>query len=351
MKRAPMAPFKARALLVATVLIFISCGTLPHWPELDHCDGESFRNPEADSDHTWTDVVKWFWEMDTVAWPDWLEDERRPKPETLVSPDRIKATYINHATVLIQAAGLNVLTDPVWSFRAGPMSWLGSKRIRAPGVAFEDLPPIDLVLISHDHYDHLDLPTLDRIRARGNPLVVTGLGTGALVREAGFDAVVELDWWDTVRMEGRGLEIVFVPARHNSGRGPFSKNRSLWGGFVLRWAGGSVYFAGDTGYGEFVSELAERCPAPDLAILPVGSYEKRWFMRNQHMSPDDAVRTFLLLGARQAMGMHFATFLEHPEQAVDAHEKDLAEALRVRGLASDRFWLLKFGEGRYVEAK
>jgi len=341
----------APGLLIAAALVFLSCGTLPRRPETDHWDGSVFRNPNSGSDHSWGDMVKWIWEMDTVDWPDWIVDESLPKPEPSVAPRRIKATYVNHATVLIQAAGINVLTDPVWSYRVGPLSWLGSKRIRAPGVAFEDLPPIDLVLVSHDHYDHLDLPTLKTLRARGNPLVVTGLGVGALVREAGFDRVVELDWWETVRMEGRGFEIVFVPALHNSGRGPFSKNGSLWGGFVLRWSGGSVYFAGDTGFGEFLSELGERYLGPDLAILPVGNYEKRWFMKNQHMSPDDAVKALLLLRAGQGMGMHFATFLEHPEQAVDAHEKDLAEALKARGVSADRFWLLKFGEGRYVEAK
>jgi L-ascorbate metabolism protein UlaG (beta-lactamase superfamily) len=226
---------------------------------------------------------------------------------------------------------------------------LGTRRIRAPGFPIEDLPPIDVVLISHDHYDHLDISTLRKLREKGDALVVAGIGVGAEIETVGFGRIVELDWWESI--ETGGVEVIFVPAHHNSGRGLFSKNKSLWGGFVLKARSGMVYFAGDTAFGNFFDDLAVRFAEPDLSIFPLGNYEKRWFMKNQHMNPEESVKAHLLLRSKKSMGMHFATFLEHPEQTVDAHEKDLAEALGNAGLASDAFWIPKFGEGRYVDAK
>lgn len=312
----------------------------------DHFDGSVYFNPEPG--HSFTDMVRWLWEMERVDWPDWIEDAPQPPPPERVHGRGLRVTYINHATLLIQTEGVNILTDPIWSTRAGPASFAGTGRVRAAGVDFDDLPPIDYVLISHDHYDHMDCPTLERLHAKHDPTFVTGLGVGRLLSARGIDSVVELDWWQAYAPGEGGLAVTFVPARHGSGRAPFRENRTLWGGFVIDSPGGQVYFAGDTGYGAFVDAIAARFGRIRLAILPIGNYEKRWFMQSQHMNPEDAVRAHRALGAPLSIGMHFSTFAEHPEQAIDAHERDLADALERHGVPGCEFVVPRFGEGRDV---
>lgn len=319
-------------------------------PTTGHFDGSRFFNPEG-SDHTFGDELKWFRQMETIEWPKWLNDAQQPPPVERVGPGDLRVTFINHATVLIQMDGLNIITDPIWSERAGPVSWLGTTRVRLPGVKLEQLPRIDYVLVSHDHYDHLDLPTVRLIAQRDHPTFLAGLGVGRYLRSADLPDrnIVELDWWQTHQPSDTAVRFAFVPARHQSGRiSPFSRNRTLWGGFVIDSPGGQVYFSGDTGSGPFIGKIAKRYRRIRLAILPVGNYEKRWFMKAQHMNPDDAVRAHLALDAGQSMGIHYATFAEHPEQAIDAHETDLAAALSEHAVSSDAFWILNFGEGRNV---
>jgi L-ascorbate metabolism protein UlaG (beta-lactamase superfamily) len=314
----------------------------------DHFDGQCFFNKEPD--HTFGDMLKWLWEMERVDWPKWIEDPPHPKPRLLVKEGKLRVTYVNHGTILIQMDGLNILTDPIWSRYAGPFSWFSPKRVRAPGVKFEDLPQIDIILISHDHYDHLDLPTLKKLVERDRPKVITGLGVRRHLKPELFEKVYEMDWWQEYIHKPSNLKIIFVPALHQSGRSPFQNNRTLWGGFVIEGKAGRVFFAGDTGFGAFLNDIKRRFPSFRLTIFPIGSYEKRWFMKNQHLNPDDAVRAHLLLDSEQSLGMHFATFREHPEQAIDAHEKDLAKVLKRNGLSPERFWILKFGEGRNVNS-
>jgi L-ascorbate metabolism protein UlaG (beta-lactamase superfamily) len=328
------------------VLLASGCGPLHRGPVTDHFDGRRFHG--AEPDHSFGDMVRWLREMKTVDWPAWVDDPARPPPPARVEEGRLRATYVNQATVLLQLDDVNVVTDPIWSDRASPVSWAGPRRVRRPGVRMEDLPAIDVILVSHDHYDHLDAPTLRALERRDHPLVIAGLGVGARLRALGMARVVELDWWQTQAIAG-GLTVTFVPARHQSGRGLFDGDRTLWGGFVIEGPASRVYFAGDTGYGTFVDEIAARYPGLRLAILPIGSYEKRWFMQGQHMNPDDAVRVHLAVHARQSIGMHYATFAEHPEQAIDAHEVDLAAALRTHAVAAEEFRILGFGEGIEVQ--
>lgn len=335
--------------LTAVLLIFLnSRAALYQGPISDHFDGRRFLNQTPD--HTLTDMLKWMWEMETVEWPEWVDDPPQPKPIEEVNKGELRITYINHATTLIQLDGLNILTDPFWSERAGPISWLGSKRIRAPGVAMQDLPTIDAIIISHDHYDHLDLASLRQLTVQFKPLILVGLGVKPLLESKGFSGanIVEMDWWQDYSLEPDALKITFVPAWHNSGRSPFAGNRTLWGGFVIEGSAGRVYFAGDTAYGQFLDQIRERFAPFRLTIFPIGSYEKRWFMKNQHFNPDDAVQAHQLLESKQSVGMHFGTILEHPEQTIDAHEQDLAAALEKYNLSPSAFWVLKFGEGRYV---
>ncbi len=322
------------------------CAGIDHRLPSDHYDGRRFFNREAG--HTFADMLKWVWQMETVEWPKWIEDPPQPSPPAGVGKGGLRVTFVNQATILIQMDGLNMLTDPIWSTRASPFRWVGPKRVRSPGVRMEDLPKIDLVLISHDHYDHLDLPTLKMLEQRDHPLILTGLGVGKHLSRATFERVREMDWWEEYSCGSQGETITFVPALHQSGRAPLMENRTLWGGFVIEGNAGRVYFSGDTGLGSFLEDIRKRFDGFTLTIFPIGSYEKRWFMKNQHMNPDDAVRAHVLLNSGQSLAMHYATFVEHPEQAIDSHEKDLSEALERHRLPPEQFWLLKFGEGREV---
>ncbi len=344
---------KVLLIMAGVSLSAVIIAATPAWsaslysgPISDHFDGERFHNDIPD--HSFSDMLKWLWEMKTVDWPEWVDDQAQAKPIEEVHEGRLRVTYINHATVLIQMDGMNILTDPIWSYRAGPVSWLGTKRVRAPGVKMEDLPKIDIILISHDHYDHLDLPSLKQLAIRDKPLILAGLGMKRFLESEGFSSAVELDWWKEYRYPQAGMKFVFVPALHTSGRKIFEENSTLWGGFIMEGSSGTVYYAGDTAYGKFLDAIKNRYSGFRLTILPVGNYEKRWFMKNQHMNPDDAVRAHMLLDSKQSMGVHYATFAEHPEQAIDAHERDLAQALKQRGVPASEFWILQFGEGRDV---
>jgi L-ascorbate metabolism protein UlaG (beta-lactamase superfamily) len=329
--------------ITLSILIINSKQPLYHGPVSDHFDGLHFF--QEGSDHSFGKMVKWLWEMETVDWPEWINDPPQPKSPERVNNGELRVTYINHATLLIQVDGVNVLTDPIWSMRAGPFSRLGPKRVRAPGIAMKDLPQIDIILISHDHYDHLDLATLEQLARRDRPVVLAGLGVKTLLTSLNFSEVHEMDWWQEFDFKENRMKFTFVPAVHNSGRGMLGGNRTLWGGFVIEGKSGRVYFAGDTGYGSFLGSIKKRFGGFRLAVFPIGSYEKRWFMKNQHMNPDDAVKAHRLLGVKQSVGMHFGTFAEHPEQAVDAHERDLSAALKKYGVNESAFWVLGFGEG------
>jgi len=253
---------------------------------------------------------------------------------------------VGHSTTLLQAGGLNVLTDPVWSQRASPVAWAGPRRRRPPGLRFEDLPPIDLVLLSHNHYDHLDLPTLRRLAREHTPRFVAGLGVGRLLADAGVGPALELDWWQEADGPG-GLTVTCVPARHFSGRGLRDRDATLWCGYVLHGPGGLVYFAGDTGFGRHFEEIARRFGAPRLALLPIGAYLPLWFMGPVHLSPTDALRAHQILGARASVALHFGTF----RIADDAEGQAVAvlqAALREEGGHQAAFWVLACGEGRDV---
>lgn len=314
-------------------------------PKSDHFDGSRFFTNE--SDHSFSDMLTWMWEMETIEWPEWVHDLPQSPPPVSVKNGELRVTFINHATVLIQTNGINILTDPIWSKSAGPVSWLGVERVRAPGIKMEDLPRIDIILLSHDHYDHLDIPSLEKLRKSHYPTVVTGLGVKKRLSSLFGDKVVELDWWQE-HIDSTGIKITFIPSQHNSGRGLFDSNKTLWGGFIIHGSAGNILFMGDTGFGRFADQIKERFSQFRLAILPIGSYEKRWFMKNQHMNPDDAVKIHQMLNVTQSVGIHFGTFNEHPEQTIDAHEIDLKVAMQKYQIPDSRFWILKFGEGRDV---
>ena len=274
-----------------------------------------------------------------TRWPATIPVEpRRPPPP---GPDDVVVTFIGHAAFLIQVGTTGLLTDPVYAERASPVSFAGPRRVRAPGVRFDDLPAISLVLLSHNHYDHCDLGTLRALERRFEPRLVTPIGNGRLLRSAGLRHVEEVDWWQ--RAESAPPPITLTPAQHFSARGPFDRNRALWGGFLIEARGRRILFAGDSGYGPHFREIAARLSPIDLALLPIGAYEPRWFMKDIHMNPAEAVQAHLDLGARQSLAMHFGTFQLTPE-GVDEPVRGLTQALRERGVAAGRFRPAEVGE-------
>ena len=274
-----------------------------------------------------------------TRWPSGIPVEPRRPPT--VRPDDVAVTFVGHATFLIQTASTNLLTDPVYAERASPVSFAGPRRVRAPGVRFDDLPAISLVLLSHNHYDHCDLGTLRAIDRRFRPRLVTPIGNGRLLRSAGIRQVEEIDWWQ--RAHTSPLTITLTPAQHFSARGMLDRNRALWGGFLIEAAGRRIFFAADSGYGPHFREIAARLGPFDLALLPIGAYEPRWFMKDIHMNPGEAVQAHLDLGARHSIAMHFGTFQLTPE-GIDEPVRELTKALRDRGVPPERFRTLGVGE-------
>jgi L-ascorbate metabolism protein UlaG (beta-lactamase superfamily) len=233
-----------------------------------------------------------------------------------------------------------LLTDPIYSWRAGPFNVSGPRRVRAPGVRFEDLPPVSTVLLSHNHYDHCDLRTLRKLAQAFDPTVVTPLGNTRVLRSAGIRRVEELGWWQASETTPG---VTLTPARHFSARTPFDRNRALWGGFVLDTRGMRIYFAGDTAYTDVFSEIPRRLGPVDLALLPIGAYEPRWFMHVVHMNPAEAVQAHLDLGGPESLGMHFGTF-QMTAEGIDEPLRELEAARATRGVAPERFRTLEFGE-------
>jgi L-ascorbate metabolism protein UlaG (beta-lactamase superfamily) len=267
-----------------------------------------------------------------------------PRLNETLGPDDVAITFVNHATFLIQTDGMTILTDPVWSERASPFRRIGPKRVRHPGVAFADLPRIDLILLSHNHYDHLDVATLARLRATFAPTVLAAAGDRRLLAPLGFARVHELDWWDEHQF-GDTLKVTFVPAQHFSARGLFDRRKSLWGGYMIESRGRRVYFGGDTGYASHFSEIKTRLGSPDIAMLGIGAYEPRWFMQPIHMNPAEAVCAHRDLGSRHSIGMHFGTF-QLTTEAIDQPQADLRRALAESGIPDSEFVTLHEGETR-----
>ena len=309
-------------------------------------DGRRFANLGTGQPHGLGAVLRWMLTRQRGAWPSEVANDPAPRPRARVDDGTIHATVIGHATVLIQVAGLNLLPDPVWSPTIGPVKGLGIRRVCPPALAFEDLPKIDVVLLSHNHYDHLDRPTLAALAARDRPLVLTGLKGGKAVP----GETVELDWWQSHDLSDR-LRATYVPATHFSGRGLFDRNASLWGGFVVESPSGPIYFAGDTGAGPHFAQIRERFGPITLALLPIGAYAPRWFMAAVHVDPAEAVAASLTLEAKCSLAIHFGTF-RLADEPFDAPPQALAEALAAargpnRGLD---FRIPRFGSAEIVEA-
>ena len=306
-------------------------------------DGRTFGFPGAEPRASLGDVLRWAVTRKKATWPRHVPNPEPAPVHPRVDGNALRVTFVNHATVLIQGGGLNVLTDPVWSRRVSPSRFAGPARHRDPGIAFDALPPIDVVLVSHCHYDHMDLRTLGRLRERDDPLFVVPLANAEHLRSGAGATAVELDWWGEQALS-ETASATLVPARHWSSRSLGDANRALWGGYALRLPGGTLYFAGDTGYGdgEHFREARRRLGPFRFALLPIGAYEPRWFMKPQHMNPEEAVRAFADLDAAAALAIHFGTF-QLTDEAIDAPVLALRDALDAAGIAPERFRALDNG--------
>lgn len=278
-------------------------------PESDHFDGKRFFNPgQAPSDKSLVDVLRWRLGGHRSRWPVTV-----PAPSGLVparSVPGLRITCIGHSSLLVQVGGTNVLVDPVWSQRASPFSFMGPRRHNAPAIALGDLPTIHAILVTHNHYDHMDLSTLEQLWQLHRARILTPLGNDAILRGGMRNApVMTGDWWESFDLAEK-VRATIVPSYHWSSRGLRDRRMALWGGFFLETTQGSIYCAGDTAYGDgaIFSEIGRRCGAPTVAVLPIGAYAPRWFMRTQHADPQEAIEIAKACGAHHTLGVHWGTF-------------------------------------------
>lgn len=309
-----------------------------------------FRNNYNTDRHGIAEFMRWMREKRGL----WPQPKQFPidKPET----ERLAAnrtdttlTWIGHVTFLFQHRGLNVLTDPVFGERASPLSFAGPRRYTPPAMHIDHLPPIDIVLLSHNHYDHLDRDAVKKIAHRndGKTLFLVPLKVADWFRREGIDNVVELDWWDEVQpVSDRDVRAWFVPAQHFSGRGVNDRNASLWGGWVLEIDGHRLFFAGDTGYGKDFADIGDVFGGFDLSLIPIGAYEPQWFMRAVHVNPEDAVRIHRDVKSKLSIGMHWGTFIL-TDEPVDEPPQRLARALVEQGVDPHTFFVMRHGETRW----
>jgi L-ascorbate metabolism protein UlaG (beta-lactamase superfamily) len=314
-------------------------------PRSDHFDGTRFFDRHGVPAKPFGDLFRWQATRAKAEWPVWAPSPFSDIPPARVSGHDWRICYVGHASVLLQTAGLNILFDPVWSQRASPFTFAGPKRVNDPGIAFDALPPIDVVLLSHGHYDHLDVRTLSRI-ARGHAArVIAPLGNDKAIRS--FDRrikVATFDWHDRIELSA-AISVTLVPTRHWSARGLFDRNKALWASFVLETPAGRIYYVGDSGYGDgqHFRSVRERYGPIRLAILPIGAYEPRWFMRDQHINPEEAVKALQDCGGEIALAHHHGTF-QLTDEAINAPVEALAIARAAAGLTAEQFRVLKPGE-------
>lgn len=310
----------------------------------DHFDGKKFLNPGNAQAKGLTDVFQWMMQRKQGPWTEKKESAFGEKPEAMIT-DGMKITFVNHSTFLIQVEGVNIITDPIWSERTSPFSFAGPKRMKQPGIRFEDLPKIDYIILSHNHYDHLDINTVKDLNRIHKPKIITPLGVKAFLDNNQINTAADLDWWQEMPLSD-SLVIQSVPAQHFSGRGVFDRDATLWCGYVIKNHRGNIYFAGDTGYNEFTfKEIGKRCSPVSVALIPIGAYKPTWFMSPIHCSPAEAVKIHFDVMASQSIATHFGTF-PLADDGEDEPTYELSKALKQSNLSPHKFLMLKEGEGR-----
>ena len=314
-------------------------------PISDRFDGERFHDPHGAPPKDRGALWRWHRSRRPAKWPDWWPSPFADHPPQRVDGHNLRVSYVGHASLLVQAGGRNILIDPVWSARASPFGFAGPRRVNDPGIAFDLLPPVDTVLVSHAHYDHLDAATLSRLAATHRPRILTPLGNDTIMRLHDPAIAAEAYDWHQTAMLAPDLNVTLVPLRHWSARGLFDRNKSLWAGFVIDTPAGRIYHVSDSGYGDGFRfrEARERYGPFRLAVIPIGAYEPRWFMADQHMDPGEAVQAFLDCGAEFALAHHHGTF-QLTDEPIEAPAQALVAARAAAGIAAERFRVLQPGE-------
>lgn len=315
-------------------------------PKSDHFNGRRFFNPGGVKPLGFGALLKWQMNGRGRKWPELYPSPfAGAKPDPRIAGADLRVTMIGHASLLIQTAGLNILTDPVWSRRVSPFSFIGPKRHNPPGVALDDLPPIDLILVTHNHYDHLDLTTLKVLHQRHRPHIVTPLGNDVLIRKTAPDAQITVTDWGDANVLDNGVTIHTEPCHHWSARGSRDRRMALWAAFVIETPAGKIYHIGDTGFHDGINyrAAAKKHGGFRLANLPIGAYEPQWMMKPQHQNPDEAVAGMQLANAAYAVGHHWGTF-KLTNEYVDEPVKALGVALKKAEVAPDKFRALRPGE-------
>lgn len=300
------------------------------YPKSDHFDGKRFHNLERRPEPKMRDLFKWKLSNRSKPWPSSVENRRKPEFGASIAENQTFVTLINHSTFVVQTKEANYLTDPMFSERAGPLSLLGPKRRREPGTGIYRLPKIDYVLLSHNHYDHMDLSSLELIDRKYQPLFIVPLGNGKILQKVGIKKIIELDWWQTFQ------SVTLTPAHHWSQRTAIDYCKQLWGGFLITTPHLKIFFAGDTGFSSHFQAIEEKLGKMDVAILPIGAYEPRWFMKEHHMNPEEAVLVHNQLKADLSIAMHYGTF-QLTDEGIDDPITDLKESLKRHNVADDRF--------------
>ncbi|MGE3611691.1 MAG: MBL fold metallo-hydrolase [Bacteriovoracaceae bacterium] len=306
----------------------------------DHFDGQKFFNPHLKSENSFFDVIKWKLTSSPSQWPSNIPNKNY-KLTKITEHNHSIITFINHSSFLIQLDGLNILTDPIFSERAGPFRFLGPGRVRLPGIQFEELPPIDVVLISHNHYDHLDLESLRQLDAKFHPLFLVPLGNELFLKSEGIQFVKELEWWEEFHIKDK--RIILTPAQHWSARTPFDRMKTLWGGYFIDAKVIKIFFAGDTGYSSHFVDIRSRLGNPNVSLLPIGSYEPSWFMKPFHLNPEEAVMAHHDLLSEKSIGMHYGTF-QLSDEAYERPLEDLILAKKKLSVSDSSFMVLDQGQ-------
>ena len=334
-----------KLLLFALATIF-AVAFAYHDPAKPHRAAEGFRNnyPHPEKGGFW----RWKWDQLRDGLPQDPQDGYRfetAQPQLAANPS---VTWVGHATVLLRVGGLNVLTDPHFSERASPISFAGPKRVVPAVPALAELPHIDAVVISHNHYDHLDQETVGKLveQRGGSPRFFVPLGLKDWFARRGIQDVVELDWWDNLSY--KGVELHFVPVQHWSKRTLTDENQTLWGGWVIRHPELSFFFAGDAGYSKDFADIRAKFGGFDLAAIPIGAYAPRWFMQIMHLDPAEAVRVHQDVNARQSLAIHWGTFSNLTDESLYEPPAKLAEEREKAGLSDKDFFVLKHGETRVL---
>lgn len=284
---------------------------------------DQFYNINTAPDFGLWDVLSMRVSSDWSEWPKWVQTKELKEFQARVQGSRLHVSFINHASFLIQTEGLNILTDPIFSNRCSPVSFAGPSRVHAPGIKMTNLPKIDLIIISHDHYDHLDIDSIEYLIKRDNPRIYVGRRVGARIEDR--KNVVELDWWESHKFND-DLTVNFVEVQHFSGRGVADRYSTLWGGFVLDIKGRKMFFGGDTGYADHFKRVRKKYGAMDLSFLPIGAYEPRYFMKFYHMNPEESVEAHKDLDSSLSIGMHYGTFqltaekIDDPIKQLEIHK-------------------------------